>query len=185
MRRTLASVLSASALMWAPCAHAVDFGDAEIVAEEELSGMRGGFTTPAGLNINFAATINTFVDGQLALATELTFTQAGTVMQTQTGDLGQPLAEIAEETREQLNIPGVTDPAATGVVLADEAGVTALVHRTVEGSFQNFVVNDANGRDIEQQIALTITLPGFEIEQANMLLDHLGFQINGDIAGAP
>lgn len=182
--KTFAALLASAALCAAPAAHAADFGDAEVVADEELQDMRGGFIVAGGYQIDFGAIVRTFVDGELALETLLSWSEAGAVIERSYGQVGQPLNELANDAQSQLNLPGLST-GGSGIVLSDGQGATALIHRVIDGAFQNFVINDASGRDIRQEIELTITLPGFEASQDIINLDRLGLRIGDEIGYTP
>ena len=69
-----------------------------------------------------------------------------------------------------------------GVVIDDEAGVTALVHNITDGSLQNIIVNNATGRDLSQQVDVTLTLPGFELIQNELATEIFGMRLNDDLS---
>lgn len=178
-RAAFALAIWASMLTVAP-ARALDFGDAEPVLDEDMHDMRGGFISAGGFEIGFGATVKTFVDGQLALETQLTWDQTGAIVESQAGVGDSAMIDLAETAQGQLRIPGLSEGAS--VALSDASGVTALIHRVVDGNFQNFIINTASDRDLRQEIDLNITLPAFESAQGGIALDRLGIRLNDEMA---
>lgn len=152
----------------------------EVMTENDLEAHRGGFDV-GGFNINFGATVTTLVNGIPALTTTLTFTDAGAIVQETLGNIGQNIADLTPEQRETLGIDGMEN--AGGVVIADEAGVTALVHNVTEGSLQNIIINNATGRDLTQEIDVTVTLPGFELIEQALLVESFGIRLSDEMRG--
>ena len=150
----------------------------EIMTDEDMDTHRGGFEI-AGLNINFGATVTTLVNGIPALVTTLTWTDVGAFVEETVGELGQNIAGMTAEQRAALGLDGLEN--AGGVVIDDEAGVTALVHNITEGSLQNIIINNATGRDLSQQIDVTLTLPGFELIQESLALERFGLHLTDDL----
>jgi hypothetical protein len=150
----------------------------EVMSDEDMDAHRGGFEI-AGLEINFGATITTLVNGTPALTTTLTWTDVGAVVEETIGAIGQDIGAMSDAQRGALGIDGLEN--AGGVVIADEAGVTALVHNVTEGALQSIIVNNATGRDLTQDIDVTLTLPGFELIQDALAIESLGIQIDADL----
>jgi hypothetical protein len=150
----------------------------EVMSAEDLDAHRGGFEI-AGLNINFGATITTLVNGVPALTTVLTWTDVGAFVQETVGSIGQNVNTMTPEQLATLGIDGLEN--AGGVVIDDEAGVTALVHNVTEGSLQNIIINNATGRDLAQEIDVTLTLPGFELIQNALVVETFGIRLNDDL----
>jgi len=105
------------------------------VDNDELSDMRGGFFTAAGAHFDFGASIQTMVNGQLALQTNLQWTPAGPVIQQLSG-LG---ASIQSQVAANLAKAGIgTTPTAavtnaTGSALA-AAGIAPAVSNVTSAS---------------------------------------------------
>lgn len=68
-----------------------------LVSNDELSEMRGGFFTAAGAQFDFGASVQTLVNGELALQTNVQWTSAGAVTQQLTG-LGTHIKEQVANT---------------------------------------------------------------------------------------
>lgn len=150
----------------------------EVMSIEDLRTHRGGFDI-GGLNINFGATITTLVNGVPALTTVLTWTDVGAFVQETVGAIGQNINTMTAEQLTDLGLDGLEN--AGGVVIDDEAGVTALVHNVAEGSLQNIIINNATGRDLAQDIDVTLTLPGFELIQNALVVETFGIRLTDDM----
>jgi len=111
------------------------------LSDQELAQQRGGIMTPLGLDIGFGATVRTYVDGQLALETRLTWTADGPVTQTTAGAASADAAGAWTAT-----LPGI-------------GGDTRILHDLADGHVANVVVNTASNRDIRQDTSVTLTLP--------------------------
>lgn len=152
--------------------------DVEVMSADDLDTHRGGFAF-GNLNFNFGATVTTLVNGVPALVTNLTWTDVGAFVDQTVGQVGQNISDMTPEQLNALGLDGLSGLG--GVVIDDEAGVTALVHNVTDGSLQNIIVNNATGRDLSQQIDVTLTLPGFELIQNNLATELFGMRINDDL----
>ncbi|MGQ0532384.1 MAG: hypothetical protein ACT4OF_06805 [Caulobacteraceae bacterium] len=158
-----------------------DWGDGvAIMSAEELDDHRGGFEI-AGLNINFGATITTAVNGTPALTTTLTWTDVGTIIKQTGGELGSDAAILTSDQLEALGID--SDGDAGGVVIVDDSGITEIVHNLTEGALQNIVINSASGQDIVQRIDVSLELLGFELVQAELIVERFGMRLTDDMRG--
>ena len=70
---------------------------AHMVSNDELSKMRGGFFTAAGAQFDFGASVQTLVNGQVALQTNVQWTPAGAVTQ-QLAGLGTAIQQQVTNT---------------------------------------------------------------------------------------
>lgn len=152
--------------------------DVEVMSVEDLDANRGGFAI-GNLNFNFGATVTTLVNGVPALVTSLTWTDVGAFVEQTVGSVGQDIANMSPEQRAALGLDGLAN--AGGVLIADESGVTALVHNVTEGSLQNIIINNATGRDLTQEIDVTLTLPGFEFIQQQLNTELFGIRLSDDM----
>lgn len=84
----------------------------QALSDDELSGLRGGFTTPTGLNFGFGAIIRSYIDDKLALQTQLTWTPTGAVTQQVRGD-APGVTDLASAVTSLLN-SGINLSAITG-----------------------------------------------------------------------
>jgi hypothetical protein len=177
MRRAALLSLCALTIAMPSTLRADELDGVEVIDNATLGDLRGGFAV-GGVDIGFGAVITTYANGELALVTQLTWTDAGAVVQETLGNLGQTIDSLTPEQRAQLGIGDVTG----GVVIADGSGVTALVHNVTEGALQNVILNTASGRDISQHVDVTLTLPGFEDVQKQLGTELFGMRINEDFA---
>jgi hypothetical protein len=166
-------------LLAAPAWADESWGDGvEVMTAEDMDAHRGGFEI-GGLNINFGATVTTLVNGIPALVTTLTWTDVGAFVEETVGEVGQNIADMTPEQLTAMGLDGLEN--AGGVVIQDESGVTALVHNITEGSLQNIIINNATGRDLAQQIDVTLTLPGFEMIQDSLIVETFGIHLMDDM----
>ena len=167
------------ALLSTPAFADEDWGqDIEVMSAGDLEAHRGGFAF-GNLNFNFGATVTTLVNGVPALVTTLTWTDVGAFVEQTVGQVGQNISDMTPEQLDALGLTGLNGLG--GVVIEDEAGVTALVHNITDGSLQNIIINNATGRDLAQQIDVTLTLPGFELIQNALTTEIFGMRINDDL----
>ena len=181
LRDTLLAAVAFAALASPAWADQSGWGEGvEVMSDAELADHRGGFEV-AGINVNFAATITTFVDGIPALTTTLTWTDAGAIIEDTMGSLPQTATAL---TPDQLGALGL-DPTgqAVGVVIDDETGVTEIVHNVSDGTLQNIIINTASGLDISQSIDVSLELPGFELVQADLIVERFGIRLADDLQG--
>lgn len=182
MARALFALAFALAAFAAPAYADEGWGaDIEVMADDDMGDLRGGLGVAPGIEVNFGAVITTYVNGSPALTTNLTWTDTGQMVSETIGAIGQSLNELTPEQRAALSIDGLGD--ANGVVINDADGVTALVHNITDGALQNIIVNTAAGRDLRQDVDVTLTLPGFEAVQASILLERIGIRLDEDMRG--
>lgn len=181
MRRALLFSLAAAAaaLTCAP-AHAQDvWGDEiEVMQDDEMSGLRGGFIF-GGIEFNFGAVITSTLNGVPVLTTSITWTDTGAVVQQLLAGVGQNLDDLSAEQREALGLNGLEGQG--GVVVDGPDGVTAFVHNVTDGALQNIIVNTATGQELTQDIEMTLTLPNFEFVQSQLTTERFGIRIGDDM----
>ena len=153
--------------------------DIEVMDASEMGELRGGLAVAPGLEVNFGAVITTYVNGTPALTTNLTWTDTGQFVEQTIGEVGQSLDSLTSEQRAELGLDGMENNG--GIVIADADGVTALVHNVTEGALQNIIINTAAGRDLHQEVDVTLTLPGFETMQDALLLERIGIRLGADL----
>ncbi|MBX3428476.1 MAG: hypothetical protein KF779_02715 [Hyphomonadaceae bacterium] len=152
--------------------------DIEVMSVDDLDANRGGFSF-GNLNFNFGATVTTLVNGVPALVTNITWTDVGALVDQTVGQVGQDISDMTPEQLQALGLNGLDGVG--GVVIDDEAGVTALVHNVTQGSLQNIIINNATGRDLTQQVDVNLTLPGFELIQSALLVEAFGLHLADDM----
>jgi hypothetical protein len=178
--RTLLFIACALAALSAPAyASTDDWGDdIEVMDDAEMDELRGGFNV-AGIEIGFGAVVTSTLNGVPVMTTQLTVTDAGSIVEQTMNTAGQTLGSL---TIEQLAALGLAAFAGMeGVVIDGEGGITAFVHNITDGTVQNILVNTASGQDIEQDVDITLTLPGFEAVQADFAMARFGMQISDDL----
>lgn len=153
----------------------------EVMSDDDMIAHRGGFDI-GGIEINFGAVVTTYVNGVPALTTNLTWTDVGTFVEQTVGDIGQNINALTTAELEALGLSGLESGG--GVVIDDADGVTALVHNVTDGgTLQNIIINSATGRDLTQEIDVTLELPGFSMVQSQLVLERFGIQIADDMRG--
>ena len=182
MRRALFIATAAAAVLAfaapARAAEADGWGDGvEVMDDADMAEARGGIRVN-GIDVGFGAVITTYANGVRALETRLTWTDTGPIVTEALGNLGQRLDSLSPEQRAQLGLEGVTG----GVVIDDADGVTALAHNITKGSLQNIIVNNASGRDLAQDVDVTITLPSFAEVQHGFTNELFGLRVTTDLA---
>src|SRR3954469_14821501 len=112
---SLPAVLMASSAIAAPSSKVeAVLGSEPAVSDSELANMRAGFFTAGGAQFDFGASIKTMVNGEMALQTNLQWTQAGAVTRQLTG-LGHAIAsQVSNQVASNLASAGI--PAATNAV---------------------------------------------------------------------
>ena len=148
--------------------HARD-GAFEMVSDAELDASRGGFLAADNLAFQFGAVMRTYENGALSLQTQLVWTPEGTAMEQSLGD-------------------GVTQltGADLGRVAAGEAYQTAagaiVVHDLDQGRLVNLLVNTDSGRTYQQDLEITLVLPGFGALQEDMGQRLTGLRLTDELA---
>jgi hypothetical protein len=162
----------------------------ETTDETTLADQRGGFLVADGIAFNFAAKMQTFIDGQLALETTMTWTPEGNqVEQTAYGDMvltqmSNVQSLLSESNRSLLNT-GLSTGLSTGAGLyVGGNGQTVLLQQAVNGGLQNVLLNTADGQTIRQDLNLNITLPDAANFAATMSQGQLVAALNRDITQA-
>ena len=158
--------------------------DATSLTDTELADLRGGFLVAAGVTFDFGAVVRTYVDGQLALESRLTWSETGATTQQVSGNIPGSL-DLAS-AHDQALAAGLDLRAlqqGQGILLSDASGATALV-QNIQGGVQNLIINNADGRDLRQEVEITLTLPNLETLQRQYSVDRLGSAIGQDINAA-
>jgi hypothetical protein len=137
----------------------------QALPDADLDDSRGGFTILGGQELSFSAVMRSYVDGRLVLESRLLVGDEGRV-QSSTGS-GEPLAAstIDALAAEGLTLGSIVEG---GAVYVSDDRRTVFVQRATDGQIANFLVNTASQRDLRQETALTLDLPGFEVTQSAM-----------------
>jgi hypothetical protein len=164
------------------------------VSDDELSQMRGGFFTAAGAQFDFGASVQTLVNGELALQTNLQWTPAGAVIQQLQG-LGAPIsAQAANAVASNLANAGIATPGVdmqtgtpmvvSGVQIPGAGGLTQVFANIGDGRIQNVILNSASGQDITQNTNITMTIYNFAAWQQQVAQHMLSGQLASDMLAA-
>ena len=160
-------------------------GAQERLSTAELAELRGGYLIAQGITLGFGASVRTYVNGQLALESRLTWTEDGAVTTRTAGDVPGAV-ELGDNL--DIALTGGLDlgalKAGSGLLLSDSSGVTALAHNLQGGNIQNLILNTASGRDLRQEIEITLSLPDLPSMQRSYGIDRLGSQIGQDMNAA-
>ena len=149
-----------------------------VVPDKELDEQRGGFTWN-GVGITLGAEIRTFLDGELVLQTNVSWTDAGATT-TRFAAASLTPADAAQLQAGLLSTGGITMRVGDETVFLANQGQTALVHRT-DGAFQNILLNTANGVEALQEVDATLDLQDFGSFQQDVLDTRLGQTIGESI----
>ena len=159
-----------------------DWSEFETTDESVLADQRGGFLVADGIAFNFAAKMQTFIDGQLALETTMTWTPAGKqIEQTAYGDLVLTQVSNIQSMLSEANRSMLSSGA--GLYVGGD-GQTVLLQQAVNGGLQNVLLNTADGQTIRQDLALNITLPDAANFAATMSQSQLVAALNREITQA-
>jgi hypothetical protein len=146
----------------------------ELVSDDELAEMRGGFSWQ-GVQIGLGAEIRTYLSGQLVLQTNISWTAAGAqTVQQVSGAL--TAADAAQLQAGVLTSGGISMRVGQESVFLANQGQTAILHRT-EGTFQNVLVNRASNIDARQEIDAVLNLDNFGGFQQDILNTRLGMSV--------
>ncbi len=167
---TARCALGVALLLWAAAARAQAAEPAswrQPLTERELSEIRGGFLTADGVTFAFGVSLQTFVDGQLALATSLNVTGDGAP----TRSVATPdLAALGQSAHSAL------------LSLGSNVANTTLLQQIGGGSVQNIIATSASNQVLSQSTNLTLTLAGFQQNQASyqvgQVLSNITSQLN-------
>jgi len=153
------------------------------LADGELDEMRGGFLVAEGIAVGLGAVVRTHVDGRLALETRLTWTPEGPQIERTVGEGVVPASAAGAHQAalaQGLDLSGLAGQ--EGVFVTQDGG-TAFVH-ALNGTFQNIVLNTADGLTVRQETEVALTLPGFDAVQAGFLRDLAAFRLGEEMRAA-
>lgn len=151
----LAAALMA-ALIAAP-AMAQEMG--QPLSDESLEARRGGIATPLGVDIGFGASVRTYVDGALALETQLTWTPEGArAERVFESDAARAL------TPETGGAPGLPVMVAPG---------TQVIHDLTGNRIASVVLNTGSDRTVRQETDISLHLPQLPDLQQRIAAERL------------
>ena len=170
----------------------------ELLATDEMGGLRGGFISALGVPIQFGADVLTTIDGMPVFQTSFILTDAGlersmvylpdptfdmtgvtsvqipggTIVEIVGGDTGVDVQDIMPDG---VNLTGLNGTA--GFVLIGDTGATAVLHDVATDGLTNVIANTASGLDVQQQLQATITLNDIGNLQSNVRLEQLRMEL--------
>ena len=118
------------------------------LTSDELKAQVGGLRTPSGIEFGLGAVITTYVDGQQALQSHLTWTDQGIRQTTDGGSLTGAAAA-------GIHVDGSTP----GLFLPGQNGGTVVLHDLGDGRIGSVVLNTADNRDIRQETVVNLDIP--------------------------
>ena len=143
---------------------------AELVSDDELADVRGGFINAGGFEIgSFGAIMHTYVDGSLVLTSQLNLNDQGATTNSQLG-AGANVVPLEKAASLGLNLGNI---GGQGVVVMGSGGATAVIQTLNSSQISNLVVNTAQGRNISQDTALNFVIPNLTLLQQGMAMDRL------------
>jgi hypothetical protein len=162
-----------------------------LLTDDELADQRGGLRTPSGLEIGFAASLRTLIDGRLILATRLTWTDRG--VQTQrvaassdaTTSPGGVTATVPGQTSGATQVAATPSPGGfTATVPGETGGATQVMQNFSGGQITNVVLNTASNRTIRQNIDITLVIPLLAGLQHQVSADRLAASLQSALGAA-
>jgi hypothetical protein len=185
IRTSLSFPIAIALLVGAPSsALAEEFPIEAMLSEAELGQARAGFTIE-GIEITLGADLRTYIDGELALQTIVSW--VGDTRSTERW-VSDALTPADAEALDGMLANGhiamrVNDQ---DIFLAND-GQTALLQRT-DGGLQNLVFNTANGVDLRQEADIAIGLANFEAFQSaiapSIFMSGINDAMNWSASGA-
>lgn len=158
-----------------------DMSAMPIVTDAELANLRGGFTI-GGLNIALGADIKTFLNGQLALHTVMSWDDQA-ITQTHVISGGLTMADAGNLRDQVLASGNIRMQIGNAPIYLANNGQTAITHRT-DGTLQNILVNTASNVNIRQEVNATLDVGGYAGFATDIQNVQLSTQFGGTINNA-
>ena len=160
-------------------AHDEAFELAEVVSDEELASLRGGFSWQ-GVEIGLGAEVRTYLNGELVLQTNINWTAEG-AQTTQLVSGALTSADAAQLQAGILSSGGITMRVGQETVFLANQGQTAILHRT-DGAIQNVLINRASNIEARQEIDAVLDLENFGSFQQDIVNTRIGNSL-GEMVG--
>jgi hypothetical protein len=140
----------------------------------ELKEQVGGLRTPTGIDFGLGAVVTTYVDGQMALQSHLTWTDQGVVETSNAGAIGNAAASSG------IHI----DPSAAGLFLPGDNGGTVILHDLGDGTIGSVVLNTADNRNIRQETVINLDIPQLQQLQQDYSQQRLEANLQDSVSRA-
>lgn len=137
------------------------------LTEAELRAERAGIMTPLGLEVGFAASVRTYVDGRLVLESWVAWSDDGVATTTRGAD-------------------GVESPAGQRMVALPGAGggTTQVLHHIGEDRIASVVLNTANDRAIRQVTDIMLVVPELQTFQQQIAAERAAATLQSAVDAA-
>lgn len=169
---TVAAALSLTALAASPAQARSPLSDAELALR------RAGIMTPLGYEIGLGAVVRTYVGGELALESRLTWSEQGIA---RTFTVGQPTPDTqAAAARMGLNL----DEDWIGLVLENPDGFTAALNSFTSDRIGNLIVNTASDQDIRLETEVILDIPELARFQQQFQAEQTDLRIQDALSNA-
>jgi hypothetical protein len=149
------------------------------VSDKELARYRGGFVWK-GVQVSLGAEIRTFLNGELVLQTNVTWTPTGAQTTRFVSGALTPV-DAAQLQAGILSTGGISMKVGDQSVFLANGGQTVFAQAT-DGKIQNILINRADNITASQQIDATLGLQNFGQFQQQNLQSHIGTSA-GDMVG--
>jgi hypothetical protein len=150
-------------------------------SDDTLDNLRGGFAFQ-GMEINFGADIRTYLNGELAMQTLVSWTPEGQTHSQMVSGALTP-ASAAQLQASVLNGGSMTMRVGNDQVYLANEGQTALLHRT-DGGVQNVLINTASNITATQTVDATLDIRGYDGFGSQIGMDRLGTAIGDAMTAA-
>jgi hypothetical protein len=168
----LVATLAAGALAAGPAEARSPMSDAAMAAS------RAGLRTPLGYDVGLGAVVRTYVNGQLALESRLTWGEQGVVREF---TFGQPTPDTqAAAARLGLDLDGDW----IGLILENPDGVTAVLNSFTADRIGNLLINTASDQDIRLETEVILDIPELERFQQQFQTEQSDLRIQDALANA-
>lgn len=162
-----------------PIARQDELAGLETLSDAELAEQRGGFNWE-GVDVQLGAEIRTYLNGELALQTNISWTPEGAQTSQWVSAILTPAA-AAQLQAGILTSGGITMRVGDESVFLANDGQTAILHRT-EGVLQNVLINRASNITGRQEVDAALDLGNFGQFQDRLTDLRIG-QAVGDAVG--
>lgn len=148
------------------------------MSDAEMAGRRAGIQTPLGYEIGLGAVVRTYVNGQLALESRLTWAEQGLMREF---TVGQPTPDTqAAAARLGLKLDGDW----IGLILENPDGFTAALNSFTADRVGNLLINTASDQDIRLETEVILDIPELERFREQFQTEQLDLRIQDALNSA-